>query len=339
MGYFNNRKAQTLTEFAAFGSVLLLVLSFFISYGMRYNYQQDVQMRAFRMALSEAYNNVNNRPDASASVVLVEDKHIPDPRDMFGAGNIVPVQGGAEVVWGNSMQDQYPDITDNSLLPKMKYAINGTEREYRTAGYGFIAINLDIVNGIGTEFYAILPGKNKPQLIDWLKVKCYQPTPDSPKQAMVMLPDYETEVINEVYLRPVGSSSGFIKYQIIGVRTVPETASNGAPVDRLNLLSPDSGQINPNYMQLNNDVNKDGVPDVTQDNVQGLLLDSEQKIRRSGTLAIEETPGKTISTGTSSFRNSNGDTIITHKIRSSSGTEDINYPFERNRVSTWTTPK
>ncbi|MDP3042661.1 MAG: hypothetical protein Q8N62_08095 [Candidatus Omnitrophota bacterium] len=335
MVYFN-KKAQTLTELATFGSILLLVLSFLISYGVRYNYQQDMQMAAFRRALSEAH--ASGRPDASASVVMVEDKHIPDPRDMFGAGSVVSMQAGAEVAWGNTMQDQY-DISNESLLPRVKYVFNDkdvakrVEREYTTAGYGFIAN--------GTEFYAILPGNNEPELISWSNVKCYQPTPDSPKQAMVLLPDNEKEVITEVYLKPAGAGSAkkFIKYQIIGVETIPPVppdGSDGKPIDWISLLRPDFGGINPNYMQLNSDVDRDGIPDVTQDNVQGVLLDSEQKIKRRGTLTIEETPGTSASTAAYSFKDKAGNpTTIIHKIRSSSGVENISSPFERNRVSEW----
>ncbi|MBU4251673.1 MAG: hypothetical protein KKC39_01965 [Candidatus Omnitrophica bacterium] len=329
MAYFN-KKAQTLTELATFGSILLLVLSFLISYGVRYNYQQDMQMAAFRTALSEAYNGPA-RPDASASVVLLKDKHIPDPRDMFGAGSVVPVQASAEVIWGNTLQDKYTDLTDYSTLPRKKYVINGKEYEYRTAGFGFIT-------SPANQFYVMFPNNPDPQLLTWNKLRCYQPTEDSPKQAMILLnpeaadADKQKEIISEVYLKWGGIS--FVKYQVIGVG--PDSAVNGDLLTRLNLLSPDSGEINPNYTQLNNDVNNDGIPDVTPANIQGLLLEDEQNIRRSGKLTIEETPGTSASTAAYSFKDEAGNpTTITHKIRSRSGVENINSPFERNRVSEW----
>ncbi len=80
-------KAQSLTELATFGSVLLLVMSFFVRYGLQYIYQQDIKMRAFRMALSDA----STAPDGSSSLVVVKDKHIPDPQDTFGIGSGVSV--------------------------------------------------------------------------------------------------------------------------------------------------------------------------------------------------------------------------------------------------------
>ena len=344
MAYFNNKKAQTLTEFAAFGSVLLLVLSFFISYGMRYNYQQDVQMRAFRTALFEAHkNDINNvnRPDASATVTLLEDKHIPDPRDMFGAGNVIPVQAGAQVTWGNTMQEKY-NLKDDSSLPRMKYVLNdpnkgGKELEYRTAGYYSITAAEDI-NG---QFYAILPGNTMPQLIPWTRLRCYQPTPESDKQAMILLDPAETdpkkiekEVISEVYL-PVGSTP-YVKYQVIGV--VPATASDGDPLIGLDLLSPKGGDINPNYTQLGGDtgeLDKAGNPIyATPTNVQGLLLDSDQTIKRHGELTVGEDAGGIKTKSNYSFSNKEGSTTITHKIRTNTNSKpvDVPYIFKRGEV-------
>jgi len=353
MAYFN-KKAQSLTELSAFGSVLLLVLSFLVNYGMRYNYQQEIQMRAFRTALSQAYyptdkmgNPISDRPDASASVVLVEDRHIPDPRDIFGVGSIVPVQAEAEVTWGNTLQDKYTDLTDYSRLPRKKYVINGKEYDYRTAGFKQIT-NADTP---ANPFYVMLPNNNDPQLITWDKLRCYQPTTDSPKQAMILLnpdvadADKQTEIISEVYLKPVGAKSAkqFVKYQVIGVG--PATAKDGDPLTRLDLLTADSGEINPNYTQLNQNTGEfdaSGNPIyVTSKNMQGLLLDTEQDIGRSGTLIIEETPGKSTSTSTYSFKDKAGNpTTITHKIRDNSGvTAPITSTFERGNPSTWTTPK
>ncbi|MCK5287794.1 MAG: hypothetical protein KAJ79_01925, partial [Candidatus Omnitrophica bacterium] len=79
--YFR-RKTQALSELAIFGTILLLVFAFMIRMGMIYMHTQDINMRAFRLAMSQAIKV--NRPDASATVLLVEDKHIPDPGDIVG---------------------------------------------------------------------------------------------------------------------------------------------------------------------------------------------------------------------------------------------------------------
>lgn len=332
INYFSNKKAQTLTELATFGSVLLLVLSFFISYGMRYNYQQDVQMRAFRKALSEAY--ASGRPDASATITLVEDKHVPDPRDMFGAGSITPVTGQAEVTWGNTLQNEYKNPADYS---RIKYKINETDKEYTTEA--FVTIHKTMYPG----FYADIPGMGK-QYITWPQVRCYQPNAEPPKQLRILLVGNETEIINAIYL-PVLGTDGKIKpgefekenLPIVGI--VPPGASDSDPVDGVNVRTPKGGAINPYYLNINNE-------GVTPANLQGLLLDSRQNIRRSGTLTIKETPGETISTSTYKFEDADGvPTTLTHKIRGNSGTAvpaaptDIPYTFPRSKTSTWSTNK
>ena len=122
--YLTN-KAQSLTELATFGSVLLLVLSVLLKYGMEYNYQMDLNTRAFRQSMSDAYNTP--RPEASSQVFIVEDKHIPDPADRFGVGNAVTVNAGSSFIWGNTLRptegidmEPYP----RSKLPRAKYMIN-----------------------------------------------------------------------------------------------------------------------------------------------------------------------------------------------------------------------
>lgn len=331
MNCFNHKKAQTLTELATFGSVLLLVLSFLVSYGMRYNHQQDTQMRSFRLAMQEAYSN--SRPDPSGSVVLVEDKHTPDPRDTFGVGNIVPAQSGIQVVtWGNTMEDKYyKDGTgttelDYSRLPRMKYMINDTAVEYRTQGFGFITT--------ANKFYVNLVRQGLVLIDDWTKVRCYQPKEDEPKKAMVLIEnepgdkDNEIEVIDEVALAyKVGVVDGKDIYapgpmmQVIGVG--PDTAKNGEPITRMDLLSPSSGQINPRYFGLGADtgnVNAAGDPIyVTADTLQGLLPE-DMVIKRNDSLTITQTPGASNTVTSTSKPDFTAE--ITHKIRSNSDTPD-----------------
>lgn len=343
MNCFNHKRAQTLTELATFGSVLLLVLSFLVSYGMRDNYQQDTQMRSFRMAMQEAYTN--SRPDPSGSVVLVEDKHIPDPRDTFGVGNIVPAQAGAGVTWGNTMEDKYyKDGTtelDPERLPLMKYKINGSAVGYETQGFDYIAsARLD-------KFYVNLtrPSTTTPTttlvlIDDWTKVRCYQTKEmilkdgkteliNGPKKAMILIEngpgdeDNEIEVIDEVAkANPVGAQyTPGPMMQVIAVK--PDDAEQGDPITQLDLLSPSSGEINPNYLNLGGDtrnVDATGSPIyVTPATLQGLLLE-DMTIKRNDSLTITQTSGASntvTSTSTPDFT-----AEITHKIRSNSDTPD-----------------
>jgi len=336
MVYFN-KKAQSLTELATFGSILLLVLSFLISYGMRYNYQQDMQMRAFRTALSEAYTNANNRPDATASITLIEDKHVPDPRDMFGAGNIVPVQAGAEVTWGNTLREE---IKSNADLPRIKYVINNQPKEYTTAGLFLNVSPTTFPGGV----YVELPGIQGKVKKDWSDLIIYQPDADLPKQVGVKISETDKELISEVFLHWDWNYDGVVDALDINsgptmkiIKVLPEDGKDGDQVTGLEVVNSAGGQIDLRYTQLNKDINGDGIPDVTPGNVQGLLLDAEQDIRRSGKLTITETPGTSESSSTYSFKDKDGNpTTITHKIRDKSGVAaPIISPFERSRGLEW----
>lgn len=310
-----NQKAQTLTELATFGAILLLVLSFFISYGMRYNYQQDAQMRAFRMAMSEAYKS--DRPDASAAITLVEDKHVPDPRDTFGVGNIVPAQANAEATWGNTMQDEYTDDTDSS---RVKYMINGLPKEYTIEG------TTTISNAAYSGFYADILGSR--QYIVWANAKCYQPAPDSPKRAIVLLDGNETEIINAIYLPAFFSGLEKIEeisLPIVGV--IPSTAGNGDPINGFIVRTPRKGEINPNYTQLNQntgDFDLSGNPvKVTPENIQGLSpFDTNTTIKRADSLKLEE------ASGTSGYRKSTSNYNLNATITRKIGKNSIISPSE-----------
>ncbi len=148
------RKAQALSELAIFGTILLLVFAFMLRMGMLYMHRQDINMRAFRKAMAEAIKV--DRPDASATVVLVEDKHIPDPRDIVGTGDIVAIQGSASVVWGNTLPYYVPadethvyDTTSDKDLSTMHFEINDIKKEYLIEGYGVTGSSVPNVSFAG----------------------------------------------------------------------------------------------------------------------------------------------------------------------------------------------
>jgi len=284
VNYLNNR-AQSLTELATFGSVLLVVLSFFIRMGMQYNHQQDTNMRAFRMAMADAIDV--DTPGSSASVVLVEDKHIPDPQDVFGIGDISSATGSGVVTWGNTLEDKYEDFSD---LPRMKYVINGDMPSpspvdgYTTAGY----INLN--RGSPRWLYIKPFGQVFRQRIDWNRIRIYRPDPSADVQAMVLFAANQTDIIGAI-ARDIREPMFSI------VKVLPEDGEHGDPVTGLMLLATIEGDINPEYLTyaLNDDLyydgNFDGREDVTDENVQGLLLDTDTEIQRADSLDLEERSG------------------------------------------------
>ena len=328
-------KAQSLTELATFGSVFLLVLSFFISYGMRHLYQQDINMRAFRMALADAYNTDSRY---SNSLILVKDKHIPDPRDTFGVGEVQPILGQGNVVWANSLQDKYKGLSD---LPRIKFVINKGTHEYTTADY----VTITPANPqYSVGFYVQLSDKDPRAFITWDRVRAFKPEGAVEPQAMV-LDDVtkETEIISEV-----AASRTTPMKEIINV--LPIGLSHGDPVTGFFVLDRQAGQINPAYFGLNTDLNDDGnydgEPDVTPYNLQG-YLSPDIRVVRGDTLSLEERSG---SGYYKSVNNITTNVEVTHKIGKNKFNEegepvgrDIDPFTERREIKgvskTWETRK
>ena len=356
-----NKKAQSLTELAAFGSVLLLVLSFFIRYGLQWNYRQEAQMRTFRVALSEAYNNqvleegtwIDDPtgegsikdpaggvigPDASINLQTVDYRHIPNPADMFGVGDAVPIESSASVVWGVNMDDEHVNQSD---LPRVQYAIAAnapqdyydsdsgvlTAHEYMTAGYSTTIL------GSGNIYVEAADGSRLAIPGDTLRI--YRPDEDAQPQAMILLPGNETELVS-MYAIAEGAPLKSV------IRVEPEDGEHGDSVSRIVTLSSLDGEINLDYSEGNinadlyDDDNYDGQPDVTVDNLQGLVYDNEVEVTRNDRLSLDESSG-------GSWQSTdavNTDVTIRRKIILNSGTEDIvdsNLSIEGG--ATWETPK
>lgn len=128
-------KGQALIELALFGSLLVFLLGVLINYGLTYNFNQKAMMESFRRALGYA--------DDGSTYVYFKDKHIPDPINQFAMGHFVPITASAGVTRNYQLQVT-PDPGVYSDLPGMILNMNGTEREYKTAGYrreGDIAIS------------------------------------------------------------------------------------------------------------------------------------------------------------------------------------------------------
>lgn len=330
------KKAQSLTELATFGSVLLLAVSFLISYAMRYNYQQEAKMASFRMAMADAFNSTS--PDASATVFLLEDRHIPNPQDTFGVGSFSPKQGVGEVTWGDNLGGSY---SSESELPKLKFNINGNSIEYGIQGFKDIVPN--------ERIFRIIPPGTYDELF-WSSLRVYQSIDTVPSyKAMFLIennPSYnednEVEVLETLYLVQAGESFPmFIPYKIVGV----EPKTHGAQVTKLTLAASEEAELNPNYMAMGRATGKyvhtypsgDFAPEVvTIDTVQGLLPITDQTNKRYGIIALQETPSKWEST---SMYDLNG-TEITHYIRRNGNVIDTyTTPIPGGKLQTWQTPK
>ena len=122
------RTGQALLEVAIFGAIIIMLLGVLISYGLKYNYQQQAMQRAFRKTLSR----VVVQPGVSASEVVVLDKHVPSPSDAFGIGSVTPFTGSA----GSISRDYLGDPPERyTTAPTVVLNINGEEHTYTTGGF------------------------------------------------------------------------------------------------------------------------------------------------------------------------------------------------------------
>lgn len=143
---------QALTELAIFGSILLLCVATLLQYGLEANYQQQVQMEAFRKAQKIAF--YRSGPNASTSLVLVKDKAYPDPRDQFGFPERYPVAASENVVW---------DVNQNAQYVK-KFPDVGVPADQMPKEKDLPALYFDIEKGDLTKLNQAIPSGQRPSL-------------------------------------------------------------------------------------------------------------------------------------------------------------------------------
>ena len=117
---FKKVNAQALAELAIFGSFFIMLLGVLISYGLRYNAQQRASQQGFRAALG----SVSNKSPGSASHMVINFQHIPDPANPLGIGTVVPVSS-----YGSVTRDYQMHLTAGSEgdLPRLIMDIEGLE--------------------------------------------------------------------------------------------------------------------------------------------------------------------------------------------------------------------
>ncbi|MCK5494209.1 MAG: hypothetical protein KAJ14_13950 [Candidatus Omnitrophica bacterium] len=322
--HYFKRKTQALTELAIFGSILLLVFAFMIRMGLVYMHRQDINMKAFRKAMVLAPNV--DKPDPSATVLLVEDKHIPDPRDIVGTGDFTPVQGYARVVWGNTMPYYIPktknhvyDINTDKDLSTMHFEINDKKGEYLIEGYGPTASTLPNVSFIA-PFYAYTQTYGW-KLINQSDARVYNPESDEPIAVYLDGSKIKDTITKVKYPGSI---------DILNVLYVePMPAPNEHQVSSFYVLNAANGDINLNYLSLNADLDEDGTPDVTPANMQG-LFSGNTTLKRRDSVKIKQTGG-TITSKTKQKLTG----TIEHRLKTNSGEDNFDYSVNLNETTTW----
>ena len=133
----NRQTGQALVELAIFGAIFILILGSLLSYGLRYNFQQQVSMTAFRRALKIA----SDPERGSGAYMMITEKHIPNPSDMYGIGDKTAITASASVTRNYAMHEQATDAGSLSgvVMDSQTQRDNDSEkwmrRIYKMAGF------------------------------------------------------------------------------------------------------------------------------------------------------------------------------------------------------------
>lgn len=324
-------RGQTITELAVFGSLLLLVLAYFVRWGIILNHQQYLNMRAFRLALTAAYYDApcltpNN---ASSTVVLAQDKRVPDPQDTTGLGTFQTAQAQSTVVWGDNLLETQADPLNPLQRTDMRYVINGNTKSYITSIvlYWWDSWN----NGFWTDLPYPYAGPVYKKFSNG-DVICYRPGDPSdpnlpPGQARITVNGYNYTI--ESFARSLTgipnnpADAERIRKPIVGLcgeTNCPLPSPNGNSKEPVNgekivgffYIDTEAGDID-TYYQDPDYVRQQ--PNSSPDELQGLLPSGPAvTMNRYYTLSTDELPTKS-SNQINNRTHDEHDVTITHQIR------------------------
>lgn len=124
MNMWSHKKAQSLLELAIFSTSIIMLLGVLISYGMRFYYMQKVAQDAFKEASRRNAEAVIDGRPQSVTYLILEDKHIPDPSNIWGIGASMPVMSSSSVT-RSYLLHYTPDTVEE--LPVIALDIKGTQ--------------------------------------------------------------------------------------------------------------------------------------------------------------------------------------------------------------------
>ncbi len=117
---FRERRAQTATEFAVIGSLIIIAFAFLISYSEKINRQQYYLQQTFRLALKEA-----RKADNSASYTQVIFNRMPNVSRPMELGQLQSFSHSSSVLWQDGKNSRDNDGRDK--LGVVKYQLNDEE--------------------------------------------------------------------------------------------------------------------------------------------------------------------------------------------------------------------
>jgi len=322
-----NRSGQAILELAIFGSLLLFVLALLVQYGLSLNYDQNLQMQTFRKALALAKERAGT--SQQVDITVVKDQAIPNPADQFGASETSPYIAQASAVWTNRLGDEIENWLPKADLPHIDYIINGQQKSYTTANYGYKYCS-------GSE---IPPGDSA---CDFPTTSlCFYKKENDVKDEYILTTPLFHETW-ENYYKPVKGSDGIYWYW----KKAPcEETEAGDSVDidndgkeemiyKVSKVKNSQNTSSIYYFKL-----QDGEIDTTKnkdldEEPQGLQPGFTKTITKDNT-SLEKWEDKSqIKTTTKS----NIKEVIKRTIKTNQGDEDVQSTIEKENESTWTTP-
>ncbi|MFA5059281.1 MAG: hypothetical protein WC676_01460 [Candidatus Omnitrophota bacterium] len=138
--FFAQPKAQTVTELAIFGAILIFVLGAMIRYAVNFNYVQNQSLGAMRLALQNSFlsGQANNTSRNTASVLFIEDRKTVET-GKYGSSSRTPyILGGTGTFTRNLFMGT--DFGHTEQIPVQDIHINGKQFNFSTASFKIIQV-------------------------------------------------------------------------------------------------------------------------------------------------------------------------------------------------------
>ena len=152
-------KAQSATELAVFGAILIFVIGLIVRSAMSYSNTMNSQLKAMRYAMSESYRTSEGQYGGdetmaarnSASVLLIEDRLSADSGDKFQTRDRVPFIASASATHSKNLF--YPTDFGDSNLPLYDVFVNGQRFPFTVAAYRTVTLPTDSGTAAGQGIF------------------------------------------------------------------------------------------------------------------------------------------------------------------------------------------
>ncbi len=149
--------AQSASELAIFGSILLFVIGLIVRTGLYQGHNMNIQLRTMRLALTESYKTAHghyrygdNRGQPAgarntASVMVVEDRISIDSAQALGTRDRFPIMSASSGTFSHNLFWKL-DYGNEDDLPVYDVIVNGQRFPFSTAHYMRAVITPDVLN-------------------------------------------------------------------------------------------------------------------------------------------------------------------------------------------------